>query len=86
MIRHNKKSLIRSALPIMLVAQVYPAVAADISVIEPAPVVSEEAVAAAFDVAFGVGLTSDYISRGIANFGSNRRFSHMSKASFEATD
>jgi len=47
MIRHNKKSLIRSALPIMLVAQAYPAVAADISVIEPAPVVSEEAVAAA---------------------------------------
>lgn len=60
--------MIRSVLPAVLVAQIGQAWAADISVVETTPpVVSEEAVAAAFDVAFRVGLTSDYISRGITN-------------------
>jgi hypothetical protein len=88
MIRHNQKSstlgLITSAFPAVLVAQVCPAVAADFLVVEPAPVVSEAAASAAFDVAFGVALANDYISRGIANSDSKPAVQPYIEASFEA--
>ena len=88
--KQNKKSLtvglIPSVLPALLVAQVCPAAAADIPVVEPTPVISEEAVAAAFDVAFGVALTGDHLSQGSTNSDSKPAVLPYVEASFEATD